>query len=399
MNQPASAARLSDLIGFIYDCAFDPGLWPAAMDALRTEMHFATAVLSSYALPSGRVLLNIESGIDSDWAARMRDYEREIIDLWGGTEVALNFPVGKPAVLSHINPRAFEPPVHRYIAEWGWPQGLIDTMAVVVARDGNSVGSLAFGRHAAEGPIGEGEVALAQLLAPHIQRSVAIGHLLEMTAVASASGTVIDRLAVPVILMARDRLILYVNEAARALLQDSAALTSHGNRLTSPDPNAARLLRDAIEQCARDEARFTGGASGFPLRDRDGRVHAVHVLPLGPGNRWPSLARSAIAAVLVSRPAGWAGGVTDAVAALFGLTGAETRVFSLIASGSTPAAAATALGVAPSTLRTHLVRIYDKTGAHRQADLVRLAAGMVSPLADLEPLRDQTGLPPPKPRF
>jgi DNA-binding CsgD family transcriptional regulator len=42
---------------------------------------------------------------------------------------------------------------------------------------------------------------------------------------------------------------------------------------------------------------------------------------------------------------------------------------------------ASALGIASSTVKTHLGRVYDKTGTARQADLVKLVAGFTSPLA------------------
>lgn len=41
---------------------------------------------------------------------------------------------------------------------------------------------------------------------------------------------------------------------------------------------------------------------------------------------------------------------------------------------------ADALGIAETTVRTHLGRLYEKTGVRRQADLVRLAAGFSSSL-------------------
>ena len=41
---------------------------------------------------------------------------------------------------------------------------------------------------------------------------------------------------------------------------------------------------------------------------------------------------------------------------------------------------AESLGVAESTVKTHLGRLYGKTGAGRQADLVKLVAGFSSPL-------------------
>jgi DNA-binding NarL/FixJ family response regulator len=40
---------------------------------------------------------------------------------------------------------------------------------------------------------------------------------------------------------------------------------------------------------------------------------------------------------------------------------------------------AEALGIGESTVKTHLGRVYEKTGAHRQADLVKLFAGYTSP--------------------
>jgi DNA-binding CsgD family transcriptional regulator len=41
---------------------------------------------------------------------------------------------------------------------------------------------------------------------------------------------------------------------------------------------------------------------------------------------------------------------------------------------------APALGVAESTVKTHLGRLFLKTGAGRQADLVKIVAGYATPL-------------------
>ncbi len=41
---------------------------------------------------------------------------------------------------------------------------------------------------------------------------------------------------------------------------------------------------------------------------------------------------------------------------------------------------ADALGVADSTVKTHLGRVFEKTGTTRQADLVKLVAAYASPL-------------------
>lgn len=56
----------------------------------------------------------------------------------------------------------------------------------------------------------------------------------------------------------------------------------------------------------------------------------------------------------------------------FGLTAAERRLLGLLSRGMSLPGAATSLGVARTTARTHLQRIFDKTGSRRQADLMRL---------------------------
>jgi DNA-binding CsgD family transcriptional regulator len=41
---------------------------------------------------------------------------------------------------------------------------------------------------------------------------------------------------------------------------------------------------------------------------------------------------------------------------------------------------ASVLGVSESTVKTHLQRVFDKTGANRQADLVKLVGSYMNPL-------------------
>nr|WP_255440704.1 helix-turn-helix transcriptional regulator [Paracoccus sp. MC1854] len=123
----------------------------------------------------------------------------------------------------------------------------------------------------------------------------------------------------------------------------------------------------------------------------DGRLSALHVMPLAlpgaPAGGAQRLESRALCALFLSdcrAPSGAA--AVDASA--FGLTAAEVQVFSHIASGMTVSAATEAIGVRPSTVRTHLLRLFNKTGTHRQVDLALLAdrlggaaAGMIFTLA------------------
>ena len=53
----------------------------------------------------------------------------------------------------------------------------------------------------------------------------------------------------------------------------------------------------------------------------------------------------------------------------------------LFRSGGVPETSET-LGIAETTVKTHLYRVFSKTGASRQADLVKLAAGFTNPLTN-----------------
>jgi DNA-binding CsgD family transcriptional regulator len=71
----------------------------------------------------------------------------------------------------------------------------------------------------------------------------------------------------------------------------------------------------------------------------------------------------------------------EVLAQEFGLTAAELRVLvALIEVGGRVSEIAPVLALAGSTVRTHLRRLFEKTGTTRQADLVRIVAGYASPL-------------------
>ncbi len=120
----------------------------------------------------------------------------------------------------------------------------------------------------------------------------------------------------------------------------------------------------------------------MPLTAHDGERYVAHLLPLTSAARARiGMAYRAVAALFVRKvalnsPRG------EVVARAFELTPAERRVLlAIVEVGGVPETAA-ALGVAETTVKTHLHRVFSKTGASRQADLVKLAAGFSSPLAN-----------------
>jgi DNA-binding CsgD family transcriptional regulator len=107
----------------------------------------------------------------------------------------------------------------------------------------------------------------------------------------------------------------------------------------------------------------------------------AHVLPLTSGaRRKASVAYSAVAAVFVRKAALELPHPLETSANTFKLTPAEMRVLMMIVEVGGVPEAAPVLGISETTVKTHLQRIFAKTATGRQADLVKLVAGYMSPL-------------------
>ena len=67
-------------------------------------------------------------------------------------------------------------------------------------------------------------------------------------------------------------------------------------------------------------------------------------------------------------------------AAIYGLSPVQHRVAALVADGLTLAEIAARLDITPNTARTHLQRIFEKTGVHSQSALVRVLLTAIAPV-------------------
>ena len=378
MQPPLAAETLSDLIGSIYDCAVDPGLWPTTLTGLRQALDFKNAALTLMALPSGDTLLSVIDGVDPPWLDRMLGYSADVVEQWGGAEKLQALPLNEPAVLSWVNDRA-NWAGNRYFVEWAVPQGIIDVMAIGLSRDTQMLGSIGMGRHGSAGAIGEREVDATRLLIPHLQRAVAISRLLELrSVVAQTFKSALDALPTAVVLVDADLRIVDANNVGQALLDSGDLIRSDRGRLVATSPTAAAALAPAVRQAGENESEIGRRGFGIPARRADGAPCVLHVLPLQRGALRPGLAPNAAAAIFIAPAASPKLAPSEALAALFDLTAAEVRVLSLLAAGMTLSAAARELGVRSSTVRTHLLRLFAKTGTHRQTDLIRLTTSLTT---------------------
>jgi DNA-binding CsgD family transcriptional regulator/PAS domain-containing protein len=377
-----AAETVSDLVGSIYDCALDPDRWTATLAGLRTALGFAQATLSLQARPSGRVLLNVADGIPVEWLVRVPDYGADIVELWGGPATIENAPLEEPLLLSDANRAVADgTSANRFHVEWHGPQSLIDTMTIGLARDDDSFATASFVRHADQGPIGAEERFAARLFAPHLRRAVVISRLLDAERLAAATfAATLEAANVPILIIDSAMRLLHANVAARSLLDAGDVLSLRGGRVRIEDLLAESALTAALMASPGEQDAIGRRGLGVPFRDSRGAAGAIHLLPLAHGTLRSTLVPGAAAALFVSSAEARRGDVGAVIAPLFDLTPAEVRVFDLIGSGQSVKEAAASLRISVGTLRTHLARVFEKTGTSRQSALVRMAASLSLPV-------------------
>lgn len=222
------------------------------------------------------------------------------------------------------------------------------------------------------------------LVIPHVRRALLIGKTIHhKEAEATCLTDILDGLSAGMILVDATGRIVHANAAGSTILAaaDFLRRTACG-RLVAGDAPVNAALREILLAASAGDAALGVKGIALPLTSRNGERHVAHVLPLTSGARRDAgLAYNAVAALFIRKAALEAFSPSGVIGEMYKLTPTELRVLHAIVDvGGVPEVAAS-LGVAATTIKTHLSRLFEKTGAGRQADLVKLVAGFSTPLA------------------
>jgi DNA-binding CsgD family transcriptional regulator/PAS domain-containing protein len=371
--------RLSELTGTVYDAALDPGLWPSAIEQIARYVPGAFVNLFSQDLAGTSAQAFYTFGIPPDFLER---YFQKYVGLNPMFPSTLFFDVGRVLTEANILPRA-QLEQTTFYREWVRPLGWIDSMASVLEKSATSVAVIAVGRSSREGTVDDDAIQRMQLIVPHVRRALLIGKVIDLrTAEASSLADALDGIATGLLLVDATGRIVHTNAAGLAMLDAGAVVRAASGKFATVDRQADHALHDLFANAeAGDDAIGVAGIA-VPLAARDGERYVAHVLPLTAGARKRASATySAVAAVFVRKAAFDGPHPLEAIAAAFKLTPAEMRVLMMVVQVGGVPEIAPALGVSETTVKTHLAHIFAKTGTARQADLVKLVAGYMSPLA------------------
>jgi DNA-binding CsgD family transcriptional regulator len=258
----------------------------------------------------------------------------------------------------------------RIYNEWASPQGFHAVIGVVTALGPDAVGGLSLTRSRSAGDFEPDETALMRAMAPHLVRAVEISRRIGvLEGRCRLAEALLDAAAEPVVIVDVDMRVIHANAGAWKILMLADGLSVRGGKLAGSRHDVTTALLAGTRGATLGEPQ-SAGSLAVP-RPSGGRAYALLVSPIPAGIVAGSL--PALAAIFISDPEARAPDPTVLLRNLYGLTAAEAALVFLLAT-ETPSLADVAdrLGVAVGTVKTHLKRVYGKTGVRRQAELARL---------------------------
>jgi DNA-binding CsgD family transcriptional regulator/PAS domain-containing protein len=372
-----SQELLSSIVGDIYDCALNSEIWTDVLVRITQAVDAAYTTIALAGADDNRGRFAAQSPWDPAQMRALQEYDFEGIP---GLKAAVLGDIDTPAAtLSSMSEAELQQsPFYR---NWARPQGLREACIAKFVHTSDRIGLVSYTIRASRGFITPEEQRFLALLSPHLRRASMIGDLLDQARVAaSLYRAALDNLATPVVLTGANGAILYANSRAEAMLSAQGPVLSRNGLLHAQNPRMARALLDAIASAANAETSLGSRGIGLPISAAGQPPAVAYVLPLTEGTARATF-RPACAAVFISTTTSASPPPEAVLTTLFDLTPAEARVLLRVGGGMTASKSAVSLGISENTLKTHLGRIFAKTGTARQADLIKLVLEMGIPLA------------------
>lgn len=367
--------HLIRLIDKAYTAALEPAAWPAVVRAIQQAFDCASAGLYNVDLRDGRVAVVHLCDIDP---AYVRDYvEHYLFDNpWVDVE-----RLQQPGVIRtdrsldeyHNQPGYYRGT--RLFNEWMRPQDFIYSLGTNLFADEALRSKLYLYRSGRTEPFSPADVAKLKKLSGHLINAVRVAKQL---AEAQAQGQrwldLIERMNIGVLVLDGRGRLAEANAFARALLRAGDGLrVVHGEVVAARADDVARLAA-AVRTALALRAHDTLDASRLiRLRRASGRA-PLRAMAVPLQRRFASAfaPAHAAAAVIVTDPERQLSISNDALRERYDLTNAEARLARHLLHGVALRQAAAGAGISYETARSYLKGIFQKTGASRQSDLVRL---------------------------
>lgn len=353
---------IEPLLDGIYDAAVDGSRWPIVLGQLAAHFGGGSAHLSFENIESTRGKM-ISFGADPAVTAQYGEYYVTRNVLWHAfLRRRLSGVMCDRQVIPKEELRKSE-----FYNDFLAPQDCDDLLIAPVTREEDSGSTVTLWRSRRhEGWTGR-DIARFRGLAPHLARAVRIGdHFAANDAINTFSADALYRLGRGLFIVTCSAMVLFANGIAESLLGERGGLKLRQQRLSAEQPAQSEALHRLISAAAEDKH----GGSMIITRSEAAPL-LLMVIPVH-GEKWNAVGGRPGAMVVTKDLNPAAPRPLDAFRRHYGLTPAETRTASELLIGDGIAGVASRLQISEATARTHCIRIFQKTGVRRQAELVRL---------------------------
>jgi DNA-binding CsgD family transcriptional regulator len=376
-----NAEQFSLLLRDIYDAALCPSRWAEIVTASQDYIGaFAASIVVNYEN-------RYHSGGGTGYGALEQAY-RKYSALPGMRRISRRTLREADAISSASALSKAELSEVPLFAEWCEPQGVRDILTYGFTKaHGGSVflrigGGAVFALHKDQGPSSDAAMQRMQLLMPHMRRAVQISNAINLRDAEAATFIhLLDGLRAGIFLIDAEQRMVHANASGRELLSEGEIIRIADGKLVANERNGGKMLEIGVARAAKGGPASIGGPLAMSLKANGRGGCVAHLLPLTSGARRSSAERyEAVAVLIVHRAELVLPPPYQSFVQRYNLTPAEARVSLAIAQIGGIPDVANALGIGANTVRTHLQRVFSKTDIRRQADLVRLIAGLASPL-------------------
>lgn len=386
-----SAIDFDELVAALYQAAAGKIRWRAALDPLAAALGCWTVYLTGIDRPGGSIAFLHQGGPAPPQA--LLAYLNGYHSLDPGLALLRAKPAGKWLHYHEYFDDSFVAG-NRFYQEFLLPFGARHLSGVkLFESSGKIVHFLAV--RGLDAPVwSDAELALLDRLKCHLMRAMQIDEHLQHTASRmNVAETLLEQFWQPVVLLDRNRAIVYRNRSAGQMLRAADCIVDRNGRIGCRHPSDHLELGAALDMLDAEEHRAT---SLRKVRRRivrlrratDNGVMSVVAIAISAPASIGAAGGSPLALLVFHDPTVVARPDPFILGEAFGLTPAESRVAVQLTQGRRAEDIAVANGVSIATVRSQIKALFHKTGTHRQADLVRI----LSSLPSLEVLDEPTSI-------
>ncbi len=357
--------ELATLLATFYEAAGAPATWSPALRSVMASSGASVGLIVSHDFDSGRGRIehaeNIAQELISSYAqqgqaanpflrqeALFRDADRVIV----GDEI---LPHGDLVEST-------------FYRDWLQPAGVYHSVWGILARRGQRVICAVFGRPETSSAFAANDIALIKQVLPHFRR---IMQLRELVGTSSVSQHILmemlGALSVGVALLDGDCRVVDANAMAAGWLKKEHNITLRGKNPCATHNGLKTNLQSLLKS-----AQANGHERKMSVMRSEGAEPVTLIMvPLRLENHIFEQDSSG-SILVISDPEYRCRIREDQLVKFYDFTPTEAKLARLLSNGYRLDQAADAMGIRYQTARTHLKRVFSKTGIDRQSELVRL---------------------------